>query len=1225
MADVITITLNGDAAGAVGAINQTSQALGRLEGATTKTGGVLGSVFGGIGQGVGFAAGLAGINGIAGALSAVGESAVGLNSRLEQAGIGFTSMLGSAEKAEAFLKDLQQFAATTPFEFPDLVTASQRMLAFGFEAKEVRPLLTAVGSAAAAMGSGKGGIDQITRALGQMRAATVVQAGELNQLTEAGVPAFQLLADKMGISTGEVKKLVEQGKIASSVFIEAFQEWANANFGDMMAKQALTFEGAVSTVKDTVQLATAQAFRPLFELISQGAVTLSQFVQSDTFSAWADAVAGTIADVIRQLSDGVRTIRQVFEGDWLPSDEIEPFAKWVGIAATGVRDFARWVADLPAPVKAAAVGFAATVVAAGPLAGILGAAGAAIAAVGAGLAFLVSPLGLVAAGVGLLAAAWVGNWGGIQEKTAFVWQAVKPIFMELLAWLQDQIPKALDWLANTAWPALVTAFETVSTWITTVGIPAFTQLVEWLGPKITAVATWITETGWPALVEAGQAVSEWITGTAIPAITDLVDWLGPKISAVTTWIFETGWPALVTAGEAVWGVVQTVIQFFKDLYVELDKRGVFTDLQTIWGQVVDIGGKVWDILGKIAVALAPVFEWVGKLVAETVLPALVGLFGGVAEKAGAAVSPVNLVAGAIKGLFGIISLQLAILEKFVDLMDRLSRMKMPSLSLPGFGGGGAGQATTLSFGDGGGGRAMQYMAAINAASAEYGVPADVIAAILDTEGSGERSVSPAGARGVMQVMPFHYLPGEDPFDPATSIRQGARVLAQNYQSSGSWNEAAAAYFGYGTDAGGMTTERYRNIFEQNRQRYQTAPPVNAPMTRIPLAGGPGSDPSFWPGFMGETFEQLPGYLQSLETIQQSGAEAFNGVAQAAGTAGATLVTTSTDHMGNVMTIYQDATGVIGATITDATGTIVNQWGAMTTSVTEQTTALATAVPEQTNLMAGGALTSITGLGDGILTTVTDMAGTTIATVTDMQGQVTSQTAQMANGVVLQAGGMQAGVVTGVTQMADGTITTVQDMAGNAVVTVTDMAGNVTNQYVTMGATATGAVQSFATEAGTAFESVQGPADTAKQAMEAIGEVEIGAPDVGGVLDALEDITDAAEDARDAIRDITKAEKGGSKGGSKELAKRHAGGPVGAGIPYLVGRAGAEELFIPRTSGYVLPGSVAPAGRGEAVQITVGSIVVQGSDKDAATLAAEIRTELIKLGRRNGGGILGGMA
>jgi hypothetical protein len=126
-----------------------------------------------------------------------------------------------------------------------------------------------------------------------------------------------------------------------------------------------------------------------------------------------------------------------------------------------------------------------------------------------------------------------------------------------------------------------------------------------------------------------------------------------------------------------------------------------------------------------------------------------------------------------------------------------------------------------------------YSALFTQIAAEEGVPADYLAALADTERSGIAAVSPAGARGMMQVVPGqgYDLPGEDWRDPATSIRQGARALKAKFAATGSWDAAAAAYFGYGTDAGGQTTEGYLRAFQQNLQEIRRRQPPTTPTSQ----------------------------------------------------------------------------------------------------------------------------------------------------------------------------------------------------------------------------------------------------------------------------------------------------------------------------------------------------------------------------------------------------------
>jgi soluble lytic murein transglycosylase-like protein len=86
---------------------------------------------------------------------------------------------------------------------------------------------------------------------------------------------------------------------------------------------------------------------------------------------------------------------------------------------------------------------------------------------------------------------------------------------------------------------------------------------------------------------------------------------------------------------------------------------------------------------------------------------------------------------------------------------------------------------------------------IHAASAKYGVPVDLIKAVIDTESSFNPGVvSSAGAKGLMQLMDgtARGLGVSDPFDPAQSIDGGVRYLSyQLKRFDGQEKMALAAY------------------------------------------------------------------------------------------------------------------------------------------------------------------------------------------------------------------------------------------------------------------------------------------------------------------------------------------------------------------------------------------------------------------------------------------------
>lgn len=179
-----------------------------------------------------------------------GRAMMNVSLAFEQTEVAFRKMLGSGEKAKKFLDDLKNFAAATPFEFSELQEASKRMLAYGFAAERVLPMLRDIGDASAGLGAGSDGVNRITLALGQMQGKAKVSAQEMMQLTEVGIPAWKYLANAMGLSTQEVMKMSEQGLIPASQAIEAILDGMRQNFGGMMAEQAKTAGGQISNLKD---------------------------------------------------------------------------------------------------------------------------------------------------------------------------------------------------------------------------------------------------------------------------------------------------------------------------------------------------------------------------------------------------------------------------------------------------------------------------------------------------------------------------------------------------------------------------------------------------------------------------------------------------------------------------------------------------------------------------------------------------------------------------------------------------------------------------------------------------------------------------------------------------------------------------------------------------------------------------------------------------------------
>lgn len=124
-------------------------------------------------------------------------------------------------------------------------------------------------------------------------------------------------------------------------------------------------------------------------------------------------------------------------------------------------------------------------------------------------------------------------------------------------------------------------------------------------------------------------------------------------------------------------------------------------------------------------------------------------------------------------------------------------------------------------------------------SAEYSVPADLIAVVMQIESCGDPlAVSPAGALGLFQVMPYHFAPDEDPFDVETNAGRGLTYLVGGLNMASDNPRLALAGYNGGHGVIGLPdsqwageTQRYVNwgigILQDARAGLASSPRLSA--------------------------------------------------------------------------------------------------------------------------------------------------------------------------------------------------------------------------------------------------------------------------------------------------------------------------------------------------------------------------------------------------------------
>jgi tape measure domain-containing protein len=189
---------------------------------------------------------------LAGGVALAGREVYQLGANMEQTRVAFGTLLGSQKEANQLIEQVQQFGAVTPFETDELLKASRMLLSAGIGANDIQANLRMIGDVAS--GSAVP-IEELAQIFQKATNKGKLQAEELNQFSERGIPILGELAKMFGVTKAEVMKMGEKGAITSDVMNQAFMNMTSNGgiFYDMMNKQSQTTAGRMSTVIDNLK------------------------------------------------------------------------------------------------------------------------------------------------------------------------------------------------------------------------------------------------------------------------------------------------------------------------------------------------------------------------------------------------------------------------------------------------------------------------------------------------------------------------------------------------------------------------------------------------------------------------------------------------------------------------------------------------------------------------------------------------------------------------------------------------------------------------------------------------------------------------------------------------------------------------------------------------------------------------------------------------------------
>lgn len=225
-------------------------------------------------------------------------------SNMQQLNTVFGVLLQSQSKGSALLEEVKQFAAATPMKVPELANATRVLLAYGESSTTVMSTLRRLGDIAAGTGQR---IDEIATLIGKARQAGRLYGDDLNRLNDRGIPLTATLAKNFGITSMEVRKLVEQGRVGFSALEDAINEVTNEGglFYGMLEKQSKNYGGVMSTLEDNITLAKKAFGAPINNALTpilQDAIEMLKEMKPQ-FTELGEAMAPVVASLVTAFKD----------------------------------------------------------------------------------------------------------------------------------------------------------------------------------------------------------------------------------------------------------------------------------------------------------------------------------------------------------------------------------------------------------------------------------------------------------------------------------------------------------------------------------------------------------------------------------------------------------------------------------------------------------------------------------------------------------------------------------------------------------------------------------------------------------------------------------------------------------------------------------------------------------------------------------------------------------
>lgn len=549
-----------------------------------------------------------------GSITAFGKAALEASANAEVLRKGLTFQLG-ADQADLLISKMKEIGETSAYDGSALIPMARLWVNVGDNAETAISKMNKIVDAGSAYGLTQEQIQNCTLALTQMAGAGKIDAGNMNQLTNDGIPAWQLLSDAMGMPVEQLRDMASKGDLTADSL--------NALWDGLVAKT----QGASAEMQGTLM----SHFTNLEESAQNSLAGIGDII-SKAFDV--SGILETAGEYVDQFKEHIASINEAITAGGDPAtaiiNEISAVSPAIGAvvntAVAGFNAIKAVISENITLIKNIAIGVTAAVTAYMSIMKVVSVFtavknaitvatvamrlfGVAMTAVNAVAAL--NPVVLAIAAIIAIIALLVANWDTVKAAAVSAMAAISNAIGGVAEWLSSgfqsavsavssifsSIAETVNGVISSIGEGISAAAETISAvfasiWETiTASVTAAITTIEGI---VGAIVAWIGTNVVAPIVDAFVSCINILVGAASVLAAGIeatwgaiVAWVASNVTQPLVEAFQSAWTAVTAGAAAVYSGIVGVFSAIGSWFSTNIGQPIAEAFQSAWNTVVE--------------------------------------------------------------------------------------------------------------------------------------------------------------------------------------------------------------------------------------------------------------------------------------------------------------------------------------------------------------------------------------------------------------------------------------------------------------------------------------------------------------------------------------------------------------------------------------------------------------------------------------------------------------